>query len=293
MQPCNAMQVILYHPGHYIFKVKCENRDGIPSKKVTVLSIYIRPPWWFTWWAYACYVLFAGSMLYVLYRNRIHQLEIKQATQIKIMVATQEEERKRISRDLHDDVGTKLSALKLFISSLHRKAKKSKDEEIQSLAESSEQFIIEAVQDVRRLLLNLSPALLEEFGYTTAVEALVNKINETKEIHFSLVVFGMKERLQKDYELALYRITQELINNVLKHANAKQVSLQIGYRDEKVVLMIEDDGKGFDVHAHKDGYGLHNLEARTKLLQGIMSILDSQPGKGTSVLVEVPYKLKG
>ena len=94
--------------------------------------------------------------------------------------------------------------------------------------------------------------------------------------------------MQKDYELALYRITQELINNVLKHAEAKHVSLQIGQRDEKIILMMEDDGKGFDVNAHKDGYGLHNLDARTKLMQGTM-IIDSKAGKGTSVLIEIPY----
>ena len=134
------------------------------------------------------------------------------------------------------------------------------------------------MQDVRQLLLNLSPTVLEEFGYTTAVEGLVNKINETKQIHFDLVVFGMNQRLQKEYELALYRITQELINNVLKHAEAKHVSLQIGQRDEKIILMMEDDGKGFDVSAHKDGYGLNNLDARTKLMQGTMTI-DSQPVK--------------
>ncbi len=143
------------------------------------------------------------------------------------------------------------------------------------------------MQDVRQLLLNLSPAVLEEFGYTTAVEGLINKINETKQIQFSLVVFGMQQRLQKDYELALYRITQELINNVLKHADAKNVSLQIGQRDDKIILMIEDDGKGFDVNEHRDGYGLHNLDARTKLMHGVMTI-DSQPGKGTSVLIEIP-----
>jgi two-component system NarL family sensor kinase len=74
----------------------------------------------------------------------------------------------------------------------------------------------------------------------------------------------------------------------LKHAHAKQVSLQIGQRDEKIILMIEDDGKGFDVTSHNDGYGLHNLEARTKLLNGVMTI-DSHPGKGTSVLIEIPY----
>ena len=148
-------------------------------------------------------------------------MEKKQAAQIKAMVATQEDERKRISRDLHDDVGTKLSALKLFLVFSCEKASNTNNEEIKSLAESSEQFITEAMQDVRQLLLNLSPTVLEEFGYTTAVEGLVNKINETKQIHFNLVMFGMKQRLQKDYELALYRITQELINNVLKHAKQK------------------------------------------------------------------------
>ncbi len=275
-------------PGHYVFKVKCENRDGIPSKKITQLSIYISPPWWLTWWAYILYALLIVSVVYSLYRNNIRQLKNKQAAQIKAMVATQEEERKRISRDLHDDVGTKLSALKLFLSSLHEKASETKNEEIKSLTKSSEQFIKEAMQDVRQLLLNLSPTVLEEFGYTTAVEGLVNKINETKQIHFSLIVFGMKQRLQKDYELALYRITQELINNVLKHAEAKHVSLQIGQRDEKIILMMEDDGKGFDINAHKDGYGLNNLDARAKLMNGTITI-DSQPGKGTSVLIEVPY----
>jgi signal transduction histidine kinase len=146
--------------------------------------------------------------------------------------------------------------------------------------------------DIRQLLLNLSPTVLEEFGYTTAVEGLISKINETKQIHFDLVVFGINLRLRKEYELALYRITQELINNVLKHAEAKHVSLQIGQRDEKIILMMEDDGKGFDVSVHKDGYGLNNLDARTKLMQGMMTI-DSQPGKGTSVLVEIPYSYNG
>jgi signal transduction histidine kinase/ligand-binding sensor domain-containing protein len=273
-------------PGKYIFKVKAFNSAGRAAQKN--IAIIITPPWWNTWWAYSLCALIAGSIFYVLYRSRINQLKRKQAVQINVMVAAQEGERKRISRDLHDEVGTKLSALKLFLSSLHEKAIDTTNEEIKSLAESSEQFVTEAMQDVRRLLLNLSPAVLEEFGYSTAVEGLINKINETKQIHFNLVMFGMNQRVKKEYELALYRITQELINNVLKHAEAKHVSLQIGQRDEKIILMMEDDGKGFDVNAHKDGYGLKNLDARTKLMQGVMTI-DSHPDKGTSVLIEIPY----
>lgn len=275
------------NPGHYTFKVKCENREGIFSKSITALSIYIKPPWWATYWAYALYAFAAAGILYAIYRYRIQQIRHEQQAQINTMIATQEEERKRISRDLHDDVGTKLSAIKLFLSSLHEKASNTNNNEIKILAASSEQFVSETIKDVRQLLLNLSPSVLEEFGYTTAVEGLINKINETKQIQFCLVVFGMQQRLQKKYELALYRITQELINNVLKHAEAKNVSLQIGRRDNKIILMIEDDGKGFDINEHRDGYGLHNLEARTELLQGVMTI-DSHLEKGTSILIEIP-----
>ncbi len=274
-------------PRDYIFKVKAMNSEGYWSNEFQY-PFTIRPPWWGTWWAYSLYLLIGASTVYTFYQNGLKQIRNKQNAQIKTMVATQEEERKRISRDLHDDIGTKLTALKLFLSTLGQRASDSRNGEIKSLADRSVQLITEAMQDVRQLLLNLSPTVLEEFGYTTAVEGLVNKINETKQIHFTLVVFGIQGRLPKDYELALYRITQELINNVLKHAQAKHVSLQIGQRDEKIVLMIEDDGVGFDVHSRKEGYGLHNLNSRTKLLKGTMTI-DSAQGKGSSVLIEIPY----
>jgi signal transduction histidine kinase/ligand-binding sensor domain-containing protein len=273
-------------PGNYIFKIKAYNVAGLSAEKD--IAVIITPPWWKRWWVYAIAAMVLGSIVYGLYHNHINQLNRRQAAQMNVMVATQEIERKRIARDLHDDVGTKLSALKMSLSSLHEEAMMANNEKIKRLSQNSDQFITEVMQDVRQLLINLSPAVLEEFGYSTAVEGLVNKINETKQLHFNLVIFGMDQPLPKDMELALYRITQELINNVLKHAEAKNVSLQIGGRDGKIILMIEDDGKGFDKNEHREGYGLKNLAARTALLHGRMTI-DSLPGKGTSVLIEIPY----
>lgn len=273
--------------GTYRFKVRAFDAIGNAAEKTLVLII--APPWWRTWWAYSVLFIIAGTTAYAIYSGRVAKLKKQQATQIGVMVATQEQERKRISRDLHDGVGTKLSALKMFVSSLHEKATLQNDTEMTSLAESSELFIKEVISDVRSLLLNLSPSVLEEFGYVTAVEGLINKLNEAKQTSFSLTIFGMDNRLQQEYELALYRITQELINNVLKHAEAKHVILQIGRRDDKIILMIEDDGKGFDMASSNQGYGLHNLAARTKLMQGILTI-DSIPSKGTSVSIEIPYE---
>jgi len=274
--------------GNYTLKLKAMSPDGVWSEPVQY-TFKVLPPWYRTWWAYTGYATCLILVLYGFYKNRVQKLEKKQALQLQTVISTQEEERKRISRDLHDDVGTKLSALKLFLSSLKNNAQKKQYEKVDQLASNSEQLINDTIKDVREMLLNLSPGILEEFGYTSAIESLINKINQTNTIHFHLSVFGIKGKLRKEYELALYRITQELINNVLKHSDAKNVSLQMGYRDEKIIIMVEDDGKGFDMNQHKDGYGLKNLEARTKLLNGNMKI-DSQTGKGTSVLIEVPYK---
>lgn len=276
-------------PGTYTFLVKASNDAGVWNSQPAHLQFIIKPPFWETIWAYLLYAITIAGAIYAIYLNRIKQYRAKQETQLRTMIATQEQERKRISRDLHDDVGTKLSALKLFVSTFKNNLQKQNYAETQTLAQSTEELIDETIHDVRIMLMNLSPGILEEFGYVTAVEGLVNKINETKALHIELVIFGIKERFAKDYELTLYRMTQELVNNILKHAAAKNVSLQIGYRNEKIILMAEDDGKGFIVTEHKEGYGLNNLEARTKLLQGILTI-DSSPGNGTSVLIEVPYQ---
>jgi signal transduction histidine kinase/ligand-binding sensor domain-containing protein len=274
--------------GKYTFKVKAQSPDGIWSEPVTY-SFTVLPPWYRTWWAYLLYASLVGFSLYVIYQDRIRRLKKRQALQLETVIATQEQERKRISRDLHDDVGTKLSALKFFLIALKDNAEKKQYPQVDLLVSNSGQLIDETITDVREMLLNLSPGILEDFGFATAVEALVSKINQANVIRIHLTVFGLKRSLKKEYELALYRITQELINNVLKHSAAKNVDLQIGQRDDKVVIMIEDDGVGFDVQKHKEGYGLKNLEARTKLLSGVMNI-DSRPGKGTSVFIEVPYK---
>jgi len=234
-------------------------------------------------------ILLILTMIIVIRNIQRRKLQEKQAAQLKTMIDTQESERRRISRDLHDDIGTKLSALGLFLSSMKEHAYESGNTEIITLANSSQQFVKEAVSDLRELLLDLSPSVLEDFGYTVAIEGLVNKINETKLIHFNLIVFGLKGRLNLNYELALYRITQELVNNVIKHADANKVTLQIGRRENLIILIIEDNGKGFELNQYQEGYGLKNLSSRTALLQGKMTI-DTAPGKGTSVLIEIPYK---
>ncbi len=272
--------------GTYTLQVKALSPRGVWSH--LAYRFRVLPPWWLTWWAELLYLLTGGGLLFGFYRNRIGILQRRQAAQIHLMVATQENERGRISRELHDEVGVKLSALKLQLSALYEKTFRTGQEDIRLLAQNSGDLIGEVMQDVRQLLHELSPRVLEEFGYLTAVEGLIGKINESQKMQITLTAFGMELRLKKDHELALYRMTQELINNVLKHAAASEVFLEIGRRDGQLILMIADDGKGFDPASQKDGYGLHNLATRTNLLRGELHI-DSSPGKGTSILIRIPY----
>jgi signal transduction histidine kinase/ligand-binding sensor domain-containing protein len=277
--------------GRYSFEVRCINAEGVYSRHVSTLNIYIHPPWWKRWWAYLFYVIVVAGTGNLFYQSRIRKINEKQKEQLETMVATQENERKRIAFDLHDDIGTRLSALRLFISSMQNNINRRNYPQASHISTNAVDLIEETIKQIREMLLNLSPSILDEFGYTTAVETLVNKINLARSIQFNLVIFGLDRRLPKHYELALYRITQELINNVIKHSEAKNVSMQIGFRDQLIILMIEDDGKGFDMSLSQAGYGLKNLQARTKLLGGSIHI-DSTLSKGTSVLIEIPFQFE-
>lgn len=276
-------------PGKYLFKLKALSPSGVWSQASYAFTI--RAPWWLTWWAYLLCGLLLGAIFFFFYRNHIRALERRQEKRINLMVATQEEERRRIARDLHDEVGVKLSALRLSLSSLSEKLKAEEKGQAEAIARQSDSLVGEAMQDVRRLLVNLSPRILEEFGLIPAVEAIVTRIKETSPIQIHFSTFGTVERMNHDFELSLYRMVQELINNVIKHADAKEVSLQLGMRDEKIVLMIEDDGIGFDAGKQVEGHGLQNLKVRTQLMKGTIAI-DSHPGKGTSISIEIPYNQK-
>jgi len=272
--------------GKYVFKL----RSVTPTGNYTEIAypFIILEPWWNSWWAYLLYLLSTSVFIYSISRYYRYRTEKKQAIHLQVMVDAQEEERKRISEELHDDVGVKLTALKLTLSSIAGKIADHYNEEVKSLTQQSEGLVSEAMHDIRSLLNNLSPAQLEEFGYVAAVESLINKLNETGKVHFDLSTYKMNIHIRKDYELALYRITQELINNVIKHAKANKASLQIIYRDKKIILMMEDDGTGFDTSKPTKGLGLHNLKIRTQLMNGKITF-DSHKNSGTSIIIEIPY----
>lgn len=208
-------------------------------------------------------------------RQRIKILQEQEKLKLQVMVETQEDERKRIGRDLHDDVGAQLSTLKLFLNSLKDK----EGDDRNKLHSESMNVLNASLSDIRNILINLSPKSLDEHGYVVAVEELVNRINKSSLLKFELSIHGFEKRLEPKLENALYRITQELINNTLKYAKAKKIILDVLKSENKITLMYEDDGIGCDLEKARNGYGLTNIKTRAQMFNGTAHF-DTSSGNG-------------
>jgi signal transduction histidine kinase/sugar lactone lactonase YvrE len=274
-------------PGNYEFLVKATDESGNWNYFSEPVVIVISPPFWKTWWFYlACGLLIVGATVYFI-RNRLKQFKKRQTEQLRLVVATQEQEKKNIAAELHDDLGVRLSALKYFVTSLkkHLQPDNPRSEETYNKAMN---VIDDSVEDIRYMLVNLSPKTLNEHGYLIAVEDLVNKLKKLHIIDINLKQTGIEQRLPADMEAGLYRITQELINNTLKHAGATAIHLNIERSDGFIRLQYRDNGKGFHPTATGQGYGMQNIHTRVALLNGKID-WDTEPGKPTSVTIIIPY----
>ena len=216
----------------------------------------------------------------------ITQIKESEYLALNALLEGQEQERKRLAREIHDGIGPTLSTLKMNLA--HMEGDISGPEaNLTEKFKKSYQMIDEVADDLRSISHNLMPKVLSDFGLVAALETLCEKIDATKSIKVVFIHNGIDKRLSEAVELGLYRISQELINNTLKYAEAKKINLQLLKRDGSLQLMYEDDGKGFYPDLISSGIGLTNIENRTKALAGEV-ILDSQPGRGMTATIEIP-----
>jgi signal transduction histidine kinase len=201
------------------------------------------------------------------------------------VVAGQEVERRRLARELHDETGQALTSILLGLRAVDDKA--ADDKTRKAVAELRE-LVVATLQDVRRLAVQLRPKALDDFGLVPALERLAQTFAETSGIDVQLEAHLGQERLPAEVETTLYRIVQEGLTNVVKHAHASHVSILLARRDRTAVAVIEDDGQGFgDDAAESDGVGLLGIQERVELHDGRVT-MESTPGSGTTLRVEVP-----
>ena len=197
-----------------------------------------------------------------------------------------EKERERLARDLHDGVGASLSTLRLQLSDIIKNAKNFS--EIISISEKNKELIDNTILDVRRISNDLLPPGLDEFGLAYSIEGLCENILNFAEIEISLNITEIGE-INKQMSLIIYRIVQELLNNSIKHAEASKINISISNKDKELLLIYEDNGKGFDYSEayKKRSLGLKNIEVRAKMVNGIAHFI-TKKNEGLKVEIRIP-----
>lgn len=205
------------------------------------------------------------------------------------VINAQEEERKRISRELHDDTAQVLFAQLLRLTAL----KGSPNEEIRATAGTLEEMTVEALEGVRRLALELRPPALDDLGLQAALADLAQRFSEQLGMPIDYQARGPRGRLPPEVELILYRVAQEALTNVAKHARATHAWIDLDHGPADVTLSVRDDGRGFDsaVETRRDGrglgLGLFGMAERVALVGGSFSIW-SRPDRGTEIFAFLP-----
>jgi two-component system, NarL family, sensor kinase len=216
---------------------------------------------------------------------KINELEKdKQLLAIDAMLKGQEEERSRIAKDLHDGLGGMLSGTKLSFMNMK--------ENLILTPENAAQFnkslslLDNTIADLRKVAHNLMPEALVKYGLSEAVKDFCNTLQSSTTISINYQLLGEIRKLSSTAEVSIYRIIQELVNNAVKHANAKTILVQLSTSETKISITVEDDGKGFDINLAKKGDGLDNIKYRVQYFNGTIDTVTSS-GNGTSVHIEL------
>jgi signal transduction histidine kinase len=231
-------------------------------------------------------VVLIREIFYSLKRAEIDRLRTEKRV-LNAVINTEENERRRFAKDLHDGLGPLLSTVKMSLSSLGSRINEPSDK---SILNNTNHLVNEAISTIKDISNNLSPHVLSNFGLTSAIGAFTTKINQTKTIEIEFKSNMENIRLENDKEVVIYRAVCELINNAMQHSGASRIEIELNKHEKFVTLQFYDNGRGFDTSTlskeDTKGMGLSNIETRVKTVEGVF-ILESTPGRGTSALIKV------
>jgi signal transduction histidine kinase len=255
---------------------------------------------------FANYLLMAGiiflllicAIIFILYRNkkrsalqdaRLHRQQLKQIEQehqLKVydaMLEGQEQERRRMARDLHDGLGGMLAGVKLQLSDIAENHQSENDMELYKVISQLDN----SVQELRRIARNMMPETLIRFGVGTALKELCDSL-QTPSLRIEFQSYQLSDDMPQPVQITIYRIIQELLTNAVKHGRASNILVQCSQNEDRIFITVEDDGQGFDVNLlpYSRGIGLSNIQNRINYLKGKLDI-QTKPGEGTIINVEV------
>jgi signal transduction histidine kinase len=241
----------------------------------------------------AATILAMGSAIYISRLERETRLRYDQVAAARVemgklsqrLVAAQEQERKSISRELHDEVGQTLNALLVDAGNLQKRIPEG-DVQSRELLDSIRRLADTSVNEVRDIALLLRPSMLDDLGLTAAIQWQAREVSRRTGLTVKVSADAEEACFPEGLSICLYRVAQEALQNVTRHAQAKTVRIELKQHLDRLVLSVHDDGIGFD-QQNVRGLGTVGMEERLRQIGGVLRVT-SKPGRGTTVIVEVP-----
>ncbi len=208
------------------------------------------------------------------------------------IILAQEEERKRVAREIHDGPAQAMANVVLRAELCEKLLKTNRTEVADELVQLKH-IVKESLQEVRRIIFNLRPMTLDDLGLVPTLKRYLEELHNRENTQIRLEVHGEEKRIQTTYEVALFRLIQEGINNALKHANATEIAVKIDLLPKEIAVKIVDNGKGFDLEkimsevAGKESFGLLSMKERLELLNGKL-VIETALNQGTKIMASVP-----
>jgi ligand-binding sensor domain-containing protein/signal transduction histidine kinase len=284
-------------PGEYIFNVIAANSDGVWNTEGAQLRIVVHPPFWRTWWFISLATLAVVGTAILVYERRLVRLRRAHQAQeafSRQLIESQEGERKRIAAELHDGLCQSLVIIKnrALLSLNTPDDPDSAFEQLDEIATAATQ----AIDEAKEIAYNLRPFQLDRLGLTKAIETMLGKVSGSHGLRLSARLDSIDNLLPKEAEINLYRIVQEGVNNIVKHAEASEAQVEIKRDARRVEITIQDDGRGFAPEAisvgeesHRGGFGLVGIRERARILDADL-IVNSAPGRGTIITIKIDLK---
>lgn len=278
-------------PGRYVFRVRASNNRGTWHEHAASVAVLVQPRFWQTTWFQALGFLGLGAAALAAYRSRIVHLEGRRAAQeaaTRQIIRSQENERKRVASELHDGLSQNLALLSVELEMFGQRLPEAPSQIHARLQEFSNQTK-GLSSEVHRISHGLHPAKLTQLGLAVALKGFCREVEAAHQKAVRFAAHGVPRALPEDVALCLYRVTQEAIQNMVKHSEAKMTTVDLAVVGDAIELVISDDGKGFVVEAERaaGSLGLVGMQERMALVQGELAV-KSKPGEGTRVEVRVP-----
>jgi signal transduction histidine kinase/ligand-binding sensor domain-containing protein len=264
--------------GYYVFRVRAEDRDGHFTKNATTLVIVIRPPFWQTWWFYCLAVLFTGALAYALYRYRLNQ-------ESRVAVI-----RNKISRDLHDDLGATLSSITVLSEIARTRIEEGSPEQSFPLLGKITAYSGEMVGKMRDIVWAIDPRNDTLHNMIIRLKQYSAEWCANREIvlRFTTSPEFLRATPSMNTRKNLYLISKEAIFNAIRHAGARNISIQCRMSGGKGEIEISDDGKGFDPDSSYEGNGLGNMRVRAAEIGAKISLCSNAAGTTVTISLAVP-----